>query len=345
MPPKRQRNTRDGHRKHQRRNNDTQISATPQPTHFHPLNGVSPTTSLFFDLPKEIRDQVYHEIWKQSTPVLVVYKQEKTAFKLFYDVAMDRIQAEKDTPEENEPYMDCRTTFDTGWLLTSRRIQEEAMEQLNRRSTWRLAVNIEFYQVKEDINSYGEAFQVNMPGSFSVIIAPPPTRRAAFLLQPSGAHTLILRTLTLEVLYELRSNRRGVDRIWSFARCTDQALKWIVPAFAHAAQLKCLYLHFSSNPGNDATSDSTITKFKHLTRVRLPNLAKVIIAIRFTPVHKGETTMVDDVLKNGISAMGRALVGGTGTVEFGTETEVESHDSVVGKTKTTVWWDFDICRA
>ncbi|KAF2255348.1 hypothetical protein BU26DRAFT_559958 [Trematosphaeria pertusa] len=92
------------------------------------------STSRFFDLPREIRDQIYHELWTTSAPLPLSHK------SFHYHIQYTPSPTPLLDPEHPHPRIATFTApappFRAPWLLTNKQLLAESLEQLQRKGDW-----------------------------------------------------------------------------------------------------------------------------------------------------------------------------------------------------------------
>jgi hypothetical protein len=143
MPPKRRpRTVSISARKPKRpRNGSSETQSTENTKH-----DLVPARPPLLAPPRELRDQIYHEVWKEKPPFEVVLP-DKTTQRLTEGsvVHFDRKChvfkiSSGDCEEPSEAASSPRTKTSKGttppWIFANRQILEEAMEQFNRQTSW-----------------------------------------------------------------------------------------------------------------------------------------------------------------------------------------------------------------
>lgn len=167
----------------------TSRPAPPAKSSSTTLSAKSTNTTSFFSLPRELRDEVYHELWKGKLAFIVIYGAYE--FQIHYI----ETEFESEEPVQTTFRENGRKKFmsKSPWIYTNGQVLQEAIEQFQRHCTW---------------SSNGiMPDQRSTPPTKSAIMAM--YNKSKFLLSPWKARLLRLEMQQLQELYELDQAGNG----------------------------------------------------------------------------------------------------------------------------------------
>ncbi|KAF2877822.1 hypothetical protein BDV95DRAFT_613513 [Massariosphaeria phaeospora] len=251
----------------------------------HPL--ATTQSSPFFVLPRELRDMVYHEIWRTTTPIYVEFN--GISFVVEYDAseATSATGATSRKPAQTSQFL---------WILSNKQLAQEAMAQFERDSTWTVV----------DLGDYEPTA---------------PTKRPQFTaerpsLTPWRAKALkVPRSIVMDQMIQLGNRLRNVQDSMIFSNWCIDFLMRLGPCNTNGSTLRSLELkirilaayELPTNPNNRFSTD-----IQRLTALAVPNLSSV--KLTFTILRKYLTQYDNWVkFKEEVSRIGGELVGGNHT--------------------------------
>ncbi|KAF2255456.1 hypothetical protein BU26DRAFT_156336 [Trematosphaeria pertusa] len=248
-----------------------------------------PASAFFALLPRELRDQIYHEIWAHKRPFYLIYKE--TEFVVEYSI---RVGLRPPFPRLRCPN---RPLLPSPWFFANKQMLAEAITQFDRQSTWTF---------KRD------NFSNNAPKKT-------PSR---LLLNPWKTHTLDLGKLKVSEQAELQSNERTVTTLVQFIEPVPQPLRYRRMGFISSPNLRILKLELSVSsyaPCKDPNRPIEVD-LRALTSLTLQSLNVVEMKVSFGNYFEGDDALKAR-LKDSIEALGPVLLGGQGrqSLEVGKE--------------------------
>lgn len=106
-------------------------------------NEAPPVRKGFFDLPREIRDMIYHYIWSDTTSIRQHHAGD--VYTVTYGVKSNIVTGMKSANFTRHP--ECREQSAT-WLLANKQMLREGLEQLGQKITWHFGPSIHQSQWK-----------------------------------------------------------------------------------------------------------------------------------------------------------------------------------------------------
>jgi hypothetical protein len=268
------------------------------------------TTTSFFSLPRELRDEIYDHLWKS-----------KAAFNVFYDGYEYKVHYSNTGYQEDwngsgvkavKSKRYWRNSSASSWLFTNRQFLMEGAEQFLRQCTWTSVTSDKGTPARPSKLSGNN---INMSTAPTHIAA---SRNKYFLLSPWKARVLRMESQQLVRLFDMDQHGSAIIRI-------DLATHFVPPFRSlHAAipehpQLLRLEIVFAFRNYEDASDAMALIEvdFRPLRALCVPTLRSVGMVVDFqNGVGREENTALYSSLKDGLSALGSGLVGGDGKEEL-----------------------------
>ncbi|KAF2832217.1 hypothetical protein CC86DRAFT_366083 [Ophiobolus disseminans] len=309
MPPQSQQNGTDRRRSSQKRRapNGTASKAKRSKSTSSPT---SAQTSLFFTLPRELRDSVYHELWKTKDAFVVRYGRHE--FKIYYGDAVEEDESEdleilrgdietvrlveeitgvdimkKRKRKSRNPPM-------APWICASKQFLHETIEQFQRQCTW-----VSNYDGFDQVNEH----EVKLSGRWS-----------HFLLVPWMARTLRFESQRLQELFKMNTSGRTlisqIDLYDTYTPC----LKFLSSIVPEKPQLRRLEIGFGfvSFGCEESIGAPIEVDLRPLRVLHVPSLVNVVFTVDFEKVGSENESLVKK-MREELSALGMMLIGGVGS--------------------------------
>lgn len=258
----------------------------------------STTKSLFFALPRELRDQIFDEVWKDHAGMVVLYN--GYPFAVQYDEsALSRPFVISTSATTKRQVKKMRKVPASPWIMANQQFMEEAIEQFQRRCTWTSDCTN-----SEHLNQYAIKMY---------------NRHSHFLLAPWKARALRLESNRLQELYVMdRTGRNLVSRVDVFEGFGDIArlkfLHFILPAKPELRRLEFDFKFFHAADA-EIVGRQIEVDLKALRALHVPSLASVVLTVKF-PRDRGQHGYINAKMREELSALGLMLIGGEGREEF-----------------------------
>jgi len=259
----------------------------------------SPAPTSFFSLPRELRDQIYHEIWRTKAGFELALPELRGHHSGGFDKQIVQVRYAKAMVVHR-----ARNPQNKGrvWFLASKQLCAEAIQQFQRGAAWSFI-------------GPGPCCIHRSPANWTA----PYTRRAnaslsPYMLTPSGATDVsINRPANMKTYAELDGRNKFVKRVEIY---DTRVLKQLVPSLAGSSGLKTLTLNINVETRWPADEQSAIEiDFKFLEDFDLPNLQLLRFSILYEDnSFKGDERLMEEFEK-ALSRVGMGLVGGDGIEE------------------------------
>ncbi|KAF1942707.1 hypothetical protein EJ02DRAFT_511483 [Clathrospora elynae] len=283
--------------------------------------------SPFFALPREIRDQIYHEIWRMKPPFEValshkgnyhnnpkeyVHLRDYHVFRITYEnleiipglLLEEQLgSCETSSLEELLDSAKLQPNRSTSpWILASRQVLEEAMEQFNRQMSWTYV-------------NYSTG-RTNTP---TLAWRSPRAKRAnrqrkdpQLLAVENACHLILATQLTLNTLGEMDAKENAISRVMFDQKATE-LLHVLGQGTVGSKSLKRLHLEFEAcGPWCGEQLDDPIeVDLRHMESLDLPNLQALVVTVRFKESFRNDARLMSK-LGEEISQKCKALVGDEG---------------------------------
>lgn len=278
----------------------------------------------YLALPRELRDQIYHEIWRKKLPFEVALPAKGDSlggvevygmgdsyhfFKIFYELLETNSPTIKpSTKPQSFSAKSSRTRVKTKppgpWFLTNKQTLHEAMEQFNRQAAWSY-ISSSYGRKERQLAVWKPLYTKRRS-----------TRTGPKLLALRNASTIDMpNLLTMYVHGEMDANEIPITRL-IFDRTTVELLQVLEPSLAGTMSLKSLSIALSANAWSAAASNHPVTiDLGPLLRLDLPNLQLLRLSVRHHHRFRGDERLMAS-LRDSVSEMGRNMVGGERRMEF-----------------------------
>lgn len=281
MPPK---------RKSRERENITSPSETPKRYRTN-TPAASIPIPLLFQLPREIRDLIYHELWRSKLPFTLIYKTSE--FAISYELSSPSHGLRIAMPGLNR---NRDSDIPAPWFLTSKQFLDEAMEQFHRGSTWTFL---------------SDRFSQYYTGS-------------KLLLSPWKTHTLDLGSIKICEQAYLLPNERDVATRVEPLHPVIQPLKYRGSGYITSPNLRVLKFELAvqsyapcKDPQRHIDVDLSAVSSLNLSSLNIAN-----ICVSFGRNFEGDDRMRAR-LKEGIRDLGAVLVNGDVREDYNEEQQTE----------------------
>ncbi|KAF2134169.1 hypothetical protein P153DRAFT_353358 [Dothidotthia symphoricarpi CBS 119687] len=251
--------------------------------------------ACFLGIPRELRDLIYHEIWKTKKPFKVGLPQ-RNDFRIF------EVQYSADIVEPREDAL-TPTVQRSPWILASKQVLEEAIQQFQREASWTYMNRPSF---NTDVRQIG--------GWSSSITRRPANRRSPILLTIDTVPIIKFpQSLLMGAYGEMDNRETPIYRI-QFYSDTRHLLQSLFASVSRTASLRSLSLVVEGKFGR-VEDDRNVKVYSDLPSCDLPNLQTLEVLVLFRE-EVSEGTHFMSKLKESISGMGLAMMGGNGTIQF-----------------------------
>ncbi|KAH7391858.1 hypothetical protein BKA66DRAFT_28714 [Pyrenochaeta sp. MPI-SDFR-AT-0127] len=259
----------------------------------------------FLALPRELRDQIYHEIWRTKPPFEValpakgdphsaaqVYGMcnDYHVFKIFYELLeapspMTIIPTKNKKSSARLSRTKIKPKRPVPWFIVSRQILHESMEQFNRQAAWGY-ITCSYGRKERQLAVWKPLYAKRYSGRIS-----------PKLLALGNAATLNMpNLLTMYVHGEMDANENPLNSV-IFDRNAAELLRALGCGLAGTTSLKHLSIVLWANAWRGGASDHPIVvNLRLLSLLDLPNLQLLRLS--------------------SIGEMGMAMVGGERRMEF-----------------------------
>ncbi|KAF1845848.1 uncharacterized protein K460DRAFT_366698 [Cucurbitaria berberidis CBS 394.84] len=277
----------------------TALAPDPDPDPAPKRTRSAPTPAAFFaTLPRELRDKIYHEIWKTKPPFEVtlghnsIEDVEAYIFKVVYESSA-RPQHEPEVKPSSAVLAQKKTK---PWYLASKRMLSEVMEQFNHQATWKFI-----------------AFHSNFKDRQPAVWRPPkartrPTRQSPILLSLHGASSIDLSVdLELFLYSEIGSNERPQNSI-IFYHTTISLLTAMRSALAGTTTLRHLSLVLIPTTWGETENSGPIDiVLGPLNHFDTPSLQSLQVTVRPTWWFSKSDRLMQSI-RESVEAMGKRMI-------------------------------------
>jgi hypothetical protein len=260
----------------------------------------APAPTSLMGLPREMRDQIYHEVWNQKAAfdIALPGKQKQSTgpqlAKVQYDMGYPLLyqgHEPKPTPQR-EP-----------WFLASKQLCVEAIEQFQRGATWI------FIGCRNNIAYFWT------PPVYAGRWKAPPSRRAVpslslYLLTPDHATSITIEgPAEIESFFEVDSKENGV-KYMSF---TDTILMpALYSCLTDSIHLRNIDMFMKvADWQRVGTAVPTVVDFGKLQKLELPCLKQLRVFVEYV-IEVPEDKTPKEVFRRALSEFGMKLIGNTG---------------------------------
>ncbi len=308
MAPKKRRNLK-ANKPRKRQHVDAELPS--EPAHVSQDDAIQAESSPFFlVLPREIRDQIYHEIWKQKVPFLIDFPRDQYQFKVRYDDAEEptdysaRPFGAERFWEDNEDD-DVEIIHQPLWILANNQMLEEAMAQFHRKLTWTFVGEFKYEPYVSP--------KIRVKEPLPCFIAPQMARLSySFLLRPWDAHTLILTNMRIHMSTQLLGMAKGAENLWAIE---EGVLKWLRSWKTSSSLTRRLVVEMRCETLSVMTDAPATIQVTPLSKLYLhyTNYIEFVVTISN---RKDKMTFLESKLKPKLSEAGLAMMGGRGEASF-----------------------------
>ncbi|KAF2015975.1 hypothetical protein BU24DRAFT_422291 [Aaosphaeria arxii CBS 175.79] len=283
----------------------------------------------FFLLPRELRDQIYHEIWKTAAPSVVQINDY--TFDVDYECAKTRNSDDpiqpQDQPKSTNPKRRGRPTRPRSpWFQASKQFMQEAIDQFHRRSHWKLQT---------------KATPPSTPHNRPKITA------HSCLLNPWHGKTLVLTDKYAYCTMSIQDDGK-VGAVLGFTVANSRYFEGLRALAGDSPRLGQLNVTFGVSSQSLFVLGGLVPRvdFSALGHLNAPNLQHVNLNVILTKGNK-----FDDSLKGHITAetksIGEIILGGKGKEYSAAITRANSDhygDAYFSKNPRAMVWKYSICR-
>lgn len=254
----------------------------------------------FFSLPRELRDEVYNELWKNKPAFNVSFG--PYSFKIYYFI---ETEAELRKPAQmNGGKRGWRSiVLNPLWIYANGQLLQEAIEQFQRQCTWTSDV------IAPDQQRHALLTTSTILANY---------KKSKFMLSPWKARVLRVDKQQLQELHELDlygNGRSFISRIDLFDIGVP-CLKFLHATIPGNPQLKRLELEMTISTYSTEQDGKASTKIdlEALKALRVPTLRSVGLTVGFTSPSAGseEGTALYGKLREEFTALGLGLIGDVG---------------------------------
>jgi hypothetical protein len=261
--------------------NACSISATTPPP-------IPTPASPLFALPRELRDMIFDEVWKQAPSFKIRYGSQ--VFKVTYCGAI--VKPNITIVDSNSP------TACSPWIFADKQVFREATEQLQRYSEWVMLSD--------------KAPHNDCP---PIAHASKSTRKNPLVLSPWNGFSLNIGQFQVREYIQLASDGRTPCSLLHLPTVSNGLLRGLrehIPAKARLRHLKFCLRDACFDHGTVVTKAES--SFAALSLASLPGLMSVFVEVPFASRILGDS-FLQKTLKEDIEEVGITLLGGNAEVD------------------------------
>jgi hypothetical protein len=257
-----------------------------------------PALTSLMSLPRELRDQVYHEVWKQKTTFDIALPGEQNRgkgphlAKVYYTMGYAVPNRYPVPPQAHKP-KPKRTPQRKPWFLASKQLCAEAIEQFQRGVTWT------FIGCRNGIGSFWTP-----PSRWAV------TSLSPYLLTPDHATSISIEgPADMTASFEINSKGNGVKRM---SLADTVLMPSLYSCLTTSIDLRSIDMFMKVEDWQRVSiALPTVVEFGKLQKLELPCLKKLRVFVEYV-IEVPDDQNLKEVFGRALSEFGSKLVGDAG---------------------------------